>query len=212
MRTEKSEDIIKGQIIKAEEGAVEKVAPVEAGNEGNKKIELKTFEREEDRNKEIEKLQSDIEAISGRKVRNEGENNEGNEGDKNTRENKYQAFEIKDDAVPVEIGDSMDEDFSVLKVISIDSEGKTYGDDSLDYEQLGLKLIEAKDALDRLQKKKSKLPPTNKFLGMIGKAFSQEYTINFEINKMIVAKATEGIGRLNKRIEYLEGRISKELL
>lgn len=213
MRTEKSEDIIQGKIINVNEGAVGKAAPIEIGNEENKrkKIELKTVEREEDRDKKIEELKKVMNKMD---ERNEEKNNEGNEGSKkegNENENKFRAFEIKDDAVPVEIGDSMDEDFDIVKVITIDSNGKTYGDDKLDYEQLGLKLTEAKDALDRLKKKKEKLPPANKLLAMIGKAFSNEYTVNSEINKKMVATATQGIGRLEKRVEYLEGRISKEL-
>ncbi|MFA6392584.1 MAG: hypothetical protein WCW54_00655 [Candidatus Paceibacterota bacterium] len=208
---------IEGEIIKAEEGAIEKALPVESikiVNEGDKKGKLKT-ESKEYRNKEIEKLKSDIEIINSKNEGNEGGNNESkkdnkNEGDKN--ENKFRSFEIDSDtAVPVEISDSMDEDFDVVKVIMIDSNGRTYGDNRLDYEQLGFKLEEARSALDRLQKKKEKLPPTNKLLETIRKAFSNEYTINSEINKKMVAQATQGIGRLEKRIQYLEGRISKEL-
>lgn len=205
---------VEGKIINANEGAVGKAAPIEIGNEENKrkKIELKTVEREEDRDKKIEELKKVMNKMD---ERNEEKNNEGNEGSKkevNENENKFRAFEVKDDAVSVEMGDFLDDkDSDVITMISIDSDGKTYGDDKLDYEQLGLKLIEAQDALDRLEKKKEKLPPANKFLETIRKAFSNEYTINSEINKMMIAKATQGIGRLKKRVEYLEGRISKEL-
>ena len=192
-----------GEIINAEEGAIEKAASIEAIKKGDKKIELKTAERGEDKDKEIRKLKSEI-------MNSGNEKNEENKSEK--RERKTARFEVKGDAVLVEMDGSLDdEDSGIVNMISIDSEGKTYGDDNLDYEQLGLKLVEAQDALNRLQKKKSKLPSTNKFLETIRKAFSNEYIINSEINKMMIAKATRGIGRLEKRVEYLEGGISKEL-
>jgi hypothetical protein len=202
---------VEGKIINANESAVRKATSIKTIEKGNN-IELKTVEREEDRDKKIEELKKVMDKMD---ERNEEKNNEGNKDNKNKddkKENKFRAFEVKDDAVSVEMGDFLDDkDSDVITMISIDSDGKTYGDDKLDYEQLGLKLIEAQDALDRLEKKKEKLPPANKFLETIRKAFSNEYTINSEINKMMVSKATQGIGRLEKRIEYLEGRISKEL-
>lgn len=205
---------IEGKIINANEKAVGETVPIEASNEDNKRknIELKTVESEKAKNEKIKDIKSEIEAISGRNKENkEGNKDNKKEGDKN--KNEFRAFEIKKDAVSVEMGDFLDDkDSDVITMISIDSDGKTYGDDSLDYEQLGLKLTEAKDALDRLKKKKEKLPLTNKLLETIRRAFSNEYTIDSEISKMMIAKATQGIGRLEKRVDYLEGRISKELL
>ncbi|MFA6999787.1 MAG: hypothetical protein WC241_01590 [Candidatus Paceibacterota bacterium] len=208
---------IEGQIIKAEKGAVEKATPVEAIkiiNEGDKKIELRTAESQEDKDKKIQELKEVMDKMD---KKSEGENNEENKDNKNKEgnqeENKFKAFEIdSDSAVPVEISDSVnDEGLDIVNMISIDSNGRTYGDDSLDYEQLGLKLKEAQGALDRLQKKKEELPPTNKLFEMINKYWPHKNTIDSKLNKLMDAKVTQGIGRLKKRVEYLEGRISKEL-
>lgn len=217
---------MEGKIKK--EGAVGKATPIEGIKvikEGDKKIELKTAESEEDRDKKIQELKKVMNKMDERNEdKNKEGNNEGNEGGKKEDENR--AFEINSDSVDIDISDSLDEDSGIVNKLTIDSEGNMYGDDKLDYEGLSLKFTEAKDALNRLEKKKSELPSTNRLseiflkisLKIIEKVSShdkkdikEDSIINFEINRMLVAKANEGISRLKKRVKYLEGRISKEL-